>query len=58
MYQWKHILFFILTAKAALAKPSGVPCTTYTYNCIYRSLGKIQREKIFIKRHVRRKLNT
>ena len=25
---------------------------------IYRSLGKIRREKIFVGRHVRRKLNT
>ena len=24
---------------------------------IYRSLGKIRREKIFIRRHIRRKLN-
>ena len=31
---------------------------TICYFSIYRSLGKIRREKIFVGRHVRRKLNT
>ena len=33
-------------------------CIVFSVVCIYRSLGKIQRERIFVGRHVRRKLNT